>query len=68
MAPPRHSGVLNKGLGFERLPVESAQFGRVRGIARLSPANPVLQKSFLKGPIFGERAGGPNAAQPVLKP
>jgi len=25
-APPRHSGVLNKGLGFDRPPVESARF------------------------------------------
>ena len=43
-APPRHSGVLNKGLGFDRLPVESAwsvKPGRVQGTARMAPIKPV---------------------------
>jgi hypothetical protein len=56
-APPRHPGVLNKGLGSDRPPSAARERGQ-----RLI-ANPPAKPSP-SGAILGERAGGPNAAHP----
>jgi hypothetical protein len=59
-ALPRHSGVLNKSLGLDRPPVECAMART--WVDRMTPAKPVPV-----GSSPDERAGGPNAAQPVTQ-
>jgi hypothetical protein len=60
-APPRYSGVLNKGLGCDRSPVDCAA-------ARTGVDHRALAKRFPKADmgkqLLDERAGGPNAAHP----
>ena len=69
-ALPRHSGVLNMSLGFDRPSAECAWFAKTlarTGVARITPAKPVPKIVSKGDQILGERAGGPNAAHRVTQ-